>query len=208
MGSSASTVVFLSRAARLAGAICLFVWLIAGGIVLLSDPNFPNRSRYELIELLEPTSILYLAPGLILLLLGALIKTGRLWAGTIVLLISISALFKLVLLLLHLPGPYFNAPLAAELTVRIACALLSVPCAYAWEDLSEMNRTRGRRARRVRVVEPDLPVDPPPPPAPPPPPPTSPPAPPRLRAVPPPVTNLPRPRLRRDEPPASQTPWS
>ncbi|MGD0770398.1 MAG: hypothetical protein ABSB42_19615 [Tepidisphaeraceae bacterium] len=205
MGSNASNVVFLSRAARLAGAICLFVWLIAGGIVLLSDPNFPNRSRQELIEMLQPTCVLYLAPGVVLILMGVLIKTGRLWPGTIVLLISISALFKLVLLLLPLTGPYFKAPVAAELTARIACALLSVPCAYAWEDLVEMNRTRGRRPRRVRVVEPEPPAEPPPPA--PPPPPSPPPAPPRITA-PPPVTNLPRPRLRRDEPPASQTPWS
>jgi hypothetical protein len=96
------------------------------------------------------------------------------------------SLFKLVLLLLPMTGPYFNAPLAAELTVRIACALLSVPCAYAWEDLAEMNRTRGHRPRSVRIAEPDLPADPPPPPA----------------------SNIARPRPRRNEPPKSQTPWS
>jgi len=194
MGSKASTVVFLSRAAGLAGAICLIVWLIAGGIVLLSDPNLPNRSKQELIELLEPTAILYLAPGLVLLLMGALIKTGRLWPAPIVLLISILSLFKLVLLLRPSTAHYFSEPLAAELTVRIACTLLRVPCAYAWEDLAEMNRTRGRRRRNVRIADPN------PPPAPPPAPPARPKA--------PPVAAAPRPRLRRDEPPESQTPWS
>jgi len=200
MGSKPSTVVFLSRAAEIVGAICLIVWLIAGGIVLLSDPNLPHRSKHELIEMLEPTSVLYLAPGLVLLLMGALIKTGRLWPAPIVLLIGILSLFKLVLLLRPPIGLYFNAPLAAELTVRIACALLSVPCAYAWEDLAEMNRTRGRRRRSVPIADLTPPAAPPPPPPPA--------APPRRPSAPPQVAPTARPRLRRDEPPASQTPWS
>jgi len=188
-----STVVFLARAARLVGAICVFIWLIAAGMTLLGDPNVATRSRQEIIAMLEPTAALYLLPGMILLLAGLMAKAGRLWAAPVILLVGILSLFKLVLLLVKLPGPILHPPLFWELPARILCAALSVPCAFAWEDLAEMNRTRARRTRRLRVADRAEAAEVAPQAYPPPP---------------PPATRIPRRPIRPDDPPGSQTPWS
>lgn len=196
MGPAPPAVVFLSRATRVVGALCLFFSLVAGGIRVLSDPNFAAASRSEINYLLEPIAMLYLLPGLILLICGVMVKAGRLWPAPIILLVSVLSLFKLVLLLVHLPGPPFNAPLSWELPVRIICAALSVPCVFAWEDLAEMNRTRARRRRRGHVIQSptvNLP---------------SPPAPAAFPKPPPPSTKIQRRPIRPDDPPTSKTPWS
>jgi hypothetical protein len=194
MGLIPTTVVFLARATRIAGAICILVWLIGSGIIFMSNPELAAGANPALIGTLEPTAWLYLFPGLILLLTGFLVKTGRLWPAPIILLISILSLFKLVLLLLPMRGPIFGAPLSLELPARIACALLSVPCVFAWEDLAEMNRTRARRPKPSRLATSETfagfpsPVVPPLPP--------------------PPTTRIRRPPIRPDDPPAARTPWS
>lgn len=189
-----TTVIFLSRATRSVGAFCVFVWLIAAGMALFSDPQFPAQLTSELIAALWPASMLYLAPGLVLFLCGALVRTGRLWAGVIILVVSILSLFKLAFLLLPMPGPYWSPPVGCELPVRLLCALLSVACAYAWEDLIEMNRTRPRRPRGSPRIVPTPPAVR-----------FSAPAPARHK-VPPPSTKIPRPKLRREKPPDTKTP--
>jgi hypothetical protein len=194
MGQAPPAVVFLSRATRIVGALCLFFSLVAGGIRMLSDPNIASASPPEIIHLIEPIAILYLLPGLILLICGVMVKAGRLWPAPIILLISFLSLFKLVLLLVHLPGPLFNTPLSWELPVRIICAALSVPCVFAWEDLAEVNRTRARRRRRgLPVQSPTV---------------NLPPAPASFPKPPPPSTKIPRRPIRPDDPPTSKTPWS
>ena len=120
MGVRHSTVVFLSLAARLVGAACILVWLIASGIIFLSVADPASSSTPDLFSILEPTVVLYLLPGLILLVLGTLVKAGRLWPAPIILLIGILSLFKLVLLLLPMRGAIFNAPFSCELPARIA----------------------------------------------------------------------------------------
>jgi hypothetical protein len=192
MGVNHPTVVFLSRATRLVGAVCIFIWLIASGINLLGEPGSTPGSTLDLINMLEPTTMLYLLPGLALWLLGTLVKTGRLWPAPIILLIGVLSLFKLVLLLLPMRGPIFDAPLWFELPARIACAMLCAPCVFAWEDLTEMDRTRSRRRKYGRMTNP--PTYPPP---------TTWPAP-----RPPPPARTPRPKIRPEDPPSSRTPWS
>jgi hypothetical protein len=189
---SPPTVVFLSRAARLVGAGCILVWLIASGISLLAVAGSSSGSTPDLFTLLEPTVLLYLLPGLVLIALGALVKAGRLWPVLIILLISILSLFKLVLLLLPMRGAIFNAPLSCELPARIACALLCLPCVFAWEDLAEMNRTRARRRPYAKTTNSTKYFPPSTWPAPRPPPPA------RTR----------RPPIRPEDPPSSQTPWT
>ena len=190
MVPSPPAVVFLSRAVRLVGAACVFFSLIAGGMRALVDPNFATRSNQEIIRMLEPVAILYLLPGVILFICGVMVKARRLWPAPVVLLISVLSLFKLVLLLVHLPGPPFNAPVLWEVPVRIVCAALSVPVVFAWEDLAEVNRTRSRR-RRARIIQsPTVNL-----------PPASFPKPP------PPSTKIPRRSIRPDDPPTSKTPW-
>jgi hypothetical protein len=192
MGVSPPTVVFLSRAARLVGATCILVWLIAGGINLLGAADSASTSTPDLFSMLEPTVILYLLPGLVLFAMGALVKSGRLWPAPIILLISILSLFKLVLLLLPMRGAIFNSPLSCELPARIACALLCLPCVFAWEDLAEMNRTRARRRPYARITDSTKYF-----------PPSTWPAP-----RPPPPARTKRPPIRPEDPPRSQTPWS
>jgi hypothetical protein len=191
-----SSVIFLSRASRAVGGFCVFVWLIAAGIDLFLGPDVASTPNTTLFIAVWPSTVLYLVPGVILFLAGALVRTGRLWAAVIILLISILSLFKLAVLLLPMTGPYFQQPLGCEIPVRLLCALLSVACAYAWEDLVEMNRTRSRRPRGVpRIIQTETPA------------PAPKPAPPRQR-TPPPSTRIPRPKIRRDNPPESKTPWS
>ena len=202
MGSNASNVIFLSRAVRLVGEICLFIWLIVGGIVVLSDPGFRSRSGQELIEMIQPICVLYLRAGrnpdsdggadqnraaLAWNDCPAHQHLGPVQAGA-----SPPAVDR----------PLFQRAAGGRDDGANCLALLSVPCVYAWEDLVEMNRTRGRRPKRVRIVESDALAEPPPPP----PPPLPPPAPPADGAAA--GHQHSRPRLRRDEPPASQTPWS
>ena len=190
------TVIFLSRATRAVGGFCVFVWLIAAGFDLFLGPDVTSNPSATLLQAVWPSTVLYLVPGIVLFLAGAIVRTGRLWAAVIVLLISILSLFKLAFLLVPMTGPYFQQPLGCEIPARVLCALLSVACAYAWEDLVEMNRTRPRRPRGVpRIVAAQVPA------------PAPKPAPPRQR-VPPPSTRIPRPSIRRDNPPESKTPWS
>jgi hypothetical protein len=193
MARAYSTVVFLSRATRAVAAFCLFVWIVAVGVAVFSDPQFNSNPGPEFMAAFWPATILYFIPGSILFISGALVRTGRLWAAVIVLLISILSLFKLAFLLVPTTGPYFDPPLGCEIPVRLLCALLSVGSAYAWEDLTEMNRTRSRRPRGTpRMIQ--TPPSPKPPP-------------PKFK-TPPPHTNIPRPNLRREKPPQSRTTWS
>ncbi len=150
MGVRHSTVVFLSRATRLVGAACILVWLIASGINLTAAADSTTSSTPNLISTLGPAVVLYLIPGLVLIAMGAMVDTGRLWSAPIILLVGILSLFKLVLLLVPMRGAIFNPPLSCELPTRIACALLCLPCVFAWEDLAEMNRTRAAPAIRNR----------------------------------------------------------
>jgi hypothetical protein len=196
MARAYSTVIFLSRATRAVAGFCLFVWIVAVGIAVFSDPNFNSNPGPEFMAAFWPATILYFIPGSILFISGALVRTGRLWAAVIVLLISILSLFKLAFLLLPYTGPYFAPPLGCELPVRLLSAVLSVGCAYAWEDLTEMNRTRSRRPRGTPRI-----IQTPPPPKPPQP------APPKFK-TPPPHTKIPRPKLQREKPPQSRTTWS
>lgn len=197
MGVIPPTVLFLARAARLAGAFCILIWLIAAGITLLANPDLAAGASPDLMHALEPSATLYLLPGLVLMLAGFLVKAGRLWPAPVILLISILSLFKLVLLLLPLRGPIFAAPLWFELPARIVGVMLSVPCVFAWEDLSEVNRTRARRrksrARTSLLANQTFPAPPPP-------------AFPPIR--PPPPSRRCRPPIRPDDPPTSRTPWS
>jgi hypothetical protein len=188
------SVIIFSRATRIVGAACILVWLIAGGVTFFTDPNFTSRSIPEMIQSLEPTALLYLFPGLILVMLGAIVKGGRLWPAPIIFLISILSLFKLVLLLVPIHNTFLKVPLYYELPPRIACALLSVLCVFAWEDLAEMNRTRARRGNSLQFTSP----------------PPSPGLPriPRPTPRPPPPSKIPRHKIRPEEPPSSQTPWS
>jgi hypothetical protein len=192
MGPNPPTVIFLSRAARLVGGICVLVWVITGGMDLAANPN-ANASLSDLIATLEPTAILYLLPGAILLICGVAIKAGRLWPAPIIFLLSILSLFKLVLLLLPMRGPFFQTPLGCELPARILCTVLCVPCIYAWEDLAEQNRTRWRRRRYGRRgnLDSGFPT------------PTTWPA-----AKPPPPARRKRKQVQPEDPPTSQTPWS
>jgi len=194
MGVNPPTVVFLARATRIAGAVCILIWLIASGINLLANPDLVAGASPELIGTLEPTAALFLLPGLVLLVLGVMVNAGRLWPAPIILLISVLSLFKLVLLLLPMRGPIFTAPLYCELPARIACAILSVPCVFAWEDLAEVNRTRARRPKASRLANQTFAV---------PPRPVYPPVPP-----PPPRARIQRPPIRPDDPPSSRTPWT
>ncbi len=196
MARAYSTVIFLSRATRAVAGLCLFVWIVAVGIAVFSDPQFNSNPGPEFMAAFWPATILYFIPGTILFISGALVRTGRLWAAVIVFLISILSLFKLAFLLVPMTGPYFDPPLGCEIPVRLLCATLSVGCAYAWEDLTEMNRTRSRRPRGTPRI-----IQTPPPPKPPHP------APLKFK-TPPPSTNIPRPNLRREKPPQSRTTWS
>jgi hypothetical protein len=196
MARAYSTVIFLSRATRAVAGFCLFVWIVAVGVAVFSDPQFNSNPGPEFMAAFWPATILYFIPGTILFISGALVRTGRLWAAVIVLLISILSLFKLAFLLVPMTGPYFDPPLGCEIPVRLLCATLSVGCAYAWEDLTEMNRTRPRRPRGTPRI-----IQTPPPPKPPQP------APPKFK-TPPPSTKIPRPNLRREKPPQSRTTWS
>jgi hypothetical protein len=223
MGYNSHTVTFLRRATRIVAAICIVCWIIASGIVFVTAPDLTSRSPADLIQSLTPPIILYLVPGVILLMLASLVKSERLVAAPLILLIGGLSLFKLVLLATSLKGPYFAPPLSSELPARIAAALLSVACVYAWEDLSDLSRNRPRAGAKTVTMEPLTKVHAPkrrvplsPLPAPtkqkatqqqsPPLKPQSPkPEPPK---PPPPSTSIPRPRLRRDEPPPSHTPWS
>jgi hypothetical protein len=230
MGYNSHTVVFLARATRLTGGICLLIWLIAVGIAIFSSPDqsTPNPTVNFLQEM-EASAGLYLVPGVILFVLAGIVKAGRLWPAPVILLISALSLAKLVLLMTALGGPFFQPPLSCEIPARLACAMLSVGCVYAWEDLADMNRTRWRTRRgsrmmqtpRAEAVQPPQAVQSPRPAqstrtgqSPPAKPKTGsasskPAAPPGgYRAPPPPSTQIPRPRLKRDEPPSSQTPWS
>jgi len=190
MGVSHSTVVFLSRATRLVGAACVLVWLIASGINLIATADSTPSSTLDLLAMLGPTAVLYLLPGLVLIAMGAMVETGRLWPAPIILLIGILSLFKLVLLLLPIRGAIFNPPLSCELPTRIACALLCLPCVFAWEDLAEMDRTRGRR--RPAAAVPDSTKY----------------FPPTTWPAPPPPARSKHTPSRPENPPSSQTPWS
>jgi hypothetical protein len=192
MGVIPPNVVLLSRAARLVGAGCIIVWMIAAGIAVFGPGNGPSAPVPDLMTVLEPGILLYLAPGLVLFAMGMLAKMGRLIAAPIILFISIASLFKLVLLLLPMTGLLFDAPLACELPARTACALLCLPCVFAWEDLAEMNRTRARRRPYAGFPNSTKHFPPSTWPAPRPPPPA------RTR----------RPPIRPDDPPTSHTPWS
>jgi hypothetical protein len=221
MAYSSHTVAFLWRATRIAAAICMVCWIIASGIVFVTDPNVTSRSPADLVQLLTPPIVLYLLPGVILLMLASVAKSERLIAAPLILLIGGLSLFKLVLLATALKGPYFAPPLSSELPARIACALLSVACVYAWEDLSDMSRNRSRARTKTVTMSPATNVHPPKrrvPLSPVPPPPqqkttqqkSAPSKPPQQKPPPPkpPATSAPPPRIRRDEPPPTHTPWS
>jgi len=186
------TIVFLARAARIVGAVCILIWLIDFGINLLSEPN--TGTAQDLTGMLEPIIALYLVPGVILLVMGILVKMGRLWPTVVIFLIGVLSLFKLVLLLIPLQAPIFNTPLVCEIPARIACAFLCVPCAFAWEDLAELSRTRGRRRKFGRISTPASHF----------PPPSTWPAP----RPPPPARSRPRQKIQPEDPPSSHTPWT
>ena len=190
MGVRHSTVVFLSRATRLVGAACILVWLIASGINLTAAADSTTSSTPNLISTLGPAVVLYLIPGLVLIAMGAMVDTGRLWSAPIILLVGILSLFKLVLLLVPMRGAIFNPPLSCELPTRIACALLCLPCVFAWEDLAEMNRTRARRPPSATVPDPTKYF------------------PPTTWPAPPPPARTKRAPIRPGDPPGSHTPWS
>src|ERR1700688_892612 len=67
------TVTILSRTTRIVGAGCILVWSIVAGITLLTNPTLAGQSIPDMIASLEPTAQLYLFPGLILVMLGAII---------------------------------------------------------------------------------------------------------------------------------------
>ncbi|HEY1922163.1 MAG TPA: hypothetical protein VGG44_05310, partial [Tepidisphaeraceae bacterium] len=81
MIQSPLTVVALSRSTRIVGAVCIVLSLLAGGMTVLSDPNFSANSFSGWVSLLGSDLLLYFFPGLILIVLGAAIKSGRLWAA-------------------------------------------------------------------------------------------------------------------------------
>jgi hypothetical protein len=194
MPKFAANVMFLSRAARLVGALIVLLWLASSAVAVFTDPNFQGRKPAEIFEMLQPSVVLYLVPGVALIICGLMVRAGRLWPAPVIFLISILSLFKLVLLLVHLPGPLFNAPLYWEIPVRVLSAALSVPCAFAWEDLAEMDRTRARRSQRGRpsdIVSGNS---------------IAPPAPPNR--TPPRTVRTQRQPIRPDDPPGAQTPWS
>ncbi len=177
MGFAPHTVMFLARAARAVGALTLLAWVIDCGVVYYSG-------RDGLIAQLGPTLVLFALPGVLMIACAKSAENGRSAAVALIFFISVLSLFKLVILVGDLTGPYFNVPLYLELPVRGLSALLSVACAYAWPDLTDM-----RRMRNGPVHEGE-----------------------RRLGVPPIATparkeNSPRRPPKRDDPPASQTPW-
>jgi hypothetical protein len=178
MGFAPHTVMFLARAARAVGAMTL-------GVLFYSGPDGASAKSSELFALLAPTLALYALPGVMLVVCAKSAENGRSAGVSIIFILSVLSLFKLVILPAGFAGPYFDAPLYLELPVRGLCAMLSVACAYAWPDLTDMKRLQNVSPRRV--ADRQLPFPP--------------------TAAPTPTEQLPRPRPKRDEPPASQTPW-
>jgi hypothetical protein len=193
MGYNPHTVSFLSRATRLTAVICAICWLAATGIAFFGSSNLASRTSVDVINAFFAPIVLYLVPAVVLFALASQAKEGHMWANATILAVCILSLFKLVLLVTDLTGPYFNPPLSCELPARIACALLSVACIYAWEDVADMNRTRSHATAREIPIAPAAKVNPPPR---------------RKPQTPPPVTSIPRQKTRREDPPPSHTPWS
>ena len=192
MGYNSHTVAFLSRATVLTALICAICWLADTGIAFFGSPNLTSQSSVDVVNVFVAPIILYLSPAVVLFALASQVKAGHLWANAVILAICIFSLFKLVLLVTTLTGPYFAPPLSCELPSRIACALLSVACVYAWEDVDDMSRTRSHATAREIPIPTAAKVNPPP----------------RRKPPPPPVTSIPRQRPRREDPPPSHTPWS
>ncbi len=140
MGFAPHTVTFLSRAVWIVALLTLAAWVIDCGVIFYS--NSTGGKPVELIGQLFPPLPLYALPGVILLMCAKSVERGKHMAAGIIFIISILSLFKLVLLVSPLQGPYFDVPLYLELPVRISAALLSVACAYSWSDLADMKRTR------------------------------------------------------------------
>jgi hypothetical protein len=184
MGFAPHTVMFLARAARGVGTLTLLAWVIDCGVLIYSGRDGASVKWSELIGLLAPTLVLFALPGVLMIVCAKSAENGRAAGVGIIFIISVLSLFKLVVLPADLSGPYFDVPLYVELPVRGLCALLSIACAYAWPDLTDMRRMRNARvrdgARRLDVP----PI-----------------------ATPARKENLPRRPPKRDDPPASQTPW-
>ena len=196
MRSASPSVAFLAGASQLVGGLCILAWIYCGGIVYLNDPNLLHAKPLRIIQAIQAPNMLYLVPGILLVLMALRIKAGHLWPAAGLLILSGLSLFKLVVLITDFAGPYLHPPLECEIPIRILTAFLGVACVPAWQDLSEISRTRGPKPKRVKPEE--KPVELPRP----------------FREsrisllTPPPVTTIPRPRMRRDEPPSAQTPWS
>jgi hypothetical protein len=161
MAYNSHTVAFLWRATRIASAICVVSWIIASGIVFVINPGLRSSPPADFMQALTAPVILYLIPAAILWMLSSLAKSGQLLAAPLILLVGGLSLFKLVLLATSLKGPYFTPPLASELPARIACALLSVACVYAWEDLADISRNRSRAGPKTIAMSPATKVHPP-----------------------------------------------
>jgi len=196
MKIASPSVSFLAGASQFVGGLSVLAWLYCAGIEYLNNPNIIHAPPLQIGQALQVPSVLYLVPGIFLIVLGRRINAGRLWPALGLVILSGLSLFKLVALITDLHGPYLKPPLECEIPIRILMALLGVACVPAWQDLSEINRTRGRRVKRAkprREYAAPAPVG-------------------RISPItlltPPPVTTIPRPRMRRDEPPSEQTPWS
>ena len=169
MGYSSHTVSFLWRSTRMIAALCAVIWLIASGMALFGNPKLSSQSPLDTANSLLAPAVLYLFPGVILFILAMQARKGRRWAAGLILLVSLLSLVKLVLLATSLSGPYFNQPLSCELPVLLSCAFLSFACVFAWEDLSDISRTRSRPgAVAVPIVAPAKPIAAPTKPVPPP----------------------------------------
>ena len=83
------SIVILSRSTRVVGTLCILTWLLVGGTRLSTDPNFANLPIADMIQYIAPSAALYLVPGIILFLLGLMVKAGRLWAAPLIFVISI-----------------------------------------------------------------------------------------------------------------------